>query len=237
MILDPVSTAESLVAERFPKALAAFLGGSALTSHRTSTSDLDIVAVLPEPAGAYRETLRYRDWPVELFVHTPASLRQFWHRDAQQHRVSLARMCAEGRVLVSNQGTAEQLQQGAVTWVAAGPPPVAAVQFDLDRYRVTDLLDDLAGSTEPAETAYIAAALLPAAAELLLTHRGAWLDSGKWLARRMAEHDPDLARRIVAGHREAIASGATQGLHQAVLDLLGQVGGPLREGFVLAAEL
>lgn len=49
---DPVETARSLVAERFPAAACAFLGGTVLTSHRTATSDLDVVVLLPdgEPA-------------------------------------------------------------------------------------------------------------------------------------------------------------------------------------------
>jgi hypothetical protein len=44
--MDPVDDARALVAERFPDAVAAFIGDGVLSSRRTATSDLDIVVVL-----------------------------------------------------------------------------------------------------------------------------------------------------------------------------------------------
>jgi hypothetical protein len=48
---DPVADAQALIAERFPAARAAFLGGGILSARRTSTSDLDIVVVIDGPPG------------------------------------------------------------------------------------------------------------------------------------------------------------------------------------------
>ena len=57
---DPLKVAARLVAERFPDAAAAFLGGSVLTTRRTATSDLDIVVLLEGRPAPFRETLRAR---------------------------------------------------------------------------------------------------------------------------------------------------------------------------------
>ena len=50
-LVDPVGAARAFVADCFPTACAAYLGGSTGTVFQTPTSDLDIVVVLDgEPA-------------------------------------------------------------------------------------------------------------------------------------------------------------------------------------------
>ena len=71
--MDALTDARDLVAERFPDATWAILTGSVLGPDRTAGSDLDIV-VLREQEPGYRESLYFRGWPVELFVHTPDRL-------------------------------------------------------------------------------------------------------------------------------------------------------------------
>lgn len=56
-------------------------GGSALTEHRTATSDPDIVVVLPGPPAPFRETFEHAGWVVETFVHTRVSLDVWWDED------------------------------------------------------------------------------------------------------------------------------------------------------------
>src|SRR5687767_2827008 len=97
--MDPVSAARALVEELFPGALYAFVGGSVLTEQRTGTSDLDVVVVLDGLPRPYRESLRWRAWPVELFVHSETSLHAYLDKDFERRQPSLARMCAEGAVL------------------------------------------------------------------------------------------------------------------------------------------
>jgi len=69
--MDPVADARALVSERFPTALAAFLGGGVLSDRRTPTSDLDIVVIVGVLPAPYRESMTWRNWPAELFVHQP----------------------------------------------------------------------------------------------------------------------------------------------------------------------
>lgn len=75
--MDPVAAACALVGEQFPAARAAFLGDGVLSPRRTATSDLDVVVVLAGPPAPYRESLRWRGWPVETFVHDRDSLESF----------------------------------------------------------------------------------------------------------------------------------------------------------------
>jgi hypothetical protein len=97
--MDPVKDARALVGERFAGAPAAFLGGSVLSPLRTATSDLDIVIILAGPPAPYRESMRWRGWPVETFVHDAASLEHFFAKDAARRRPTLARMCSDGVIL------------------------------------------------------------------------------------------------------------------------------------------
>jgi hypothetical protein len=53
---DPREVAAVVVAERFPDAVAAFLGGAVLAPLRTPLSDLDVVVLLPEGTVGGRET-------------------------------------------------------------------------------------------------------------------------------------------------------------------------------------
>ncbi len=107
---DPIGDARALLAERFPEALAVVLAGSALTSRRTPASDLDVVVLLAGLPAPYRETIRWRGWPVELFVQTHASAQWFWDDETQRRSSPLLHMCAEGRVMVDVDGAGVWLQ-------------------------------------------------------------------------------------------------------------------------------
>lgn len=74
---DPVAVAKALLAERYPSAAICFLAGSVVRGYQTATSDLDIVVVFRKLPNAYRESLVWSEWPVEVFVHDTETLRYF----------------------------------------------------------------------------------------------------------------------------------------------------------------
>jgi hypothetical protein len=232
---DPVSAAAAFVAARFPAATAAFLGGSVLTEHRTPTSDLDVVVLLDGPSerdpAPYRETFEHEGWTVEAFVHTRASLEEFWRRDAERRVCSLLRMCAESEVLVDVAGAAAQVRSAASAGLAAGPPPMTQAEVDAARYALTDLLDDLAGCDDGQELVFIAGRVLDGVAALALGAAGQWSGGGKALARALADVEPDLLERLVDGHRHVVLYGDTAVLHRAAVDVLMRVGGALMVGY------
>ncbi|MEV0901550.1 nucleotidyltransferase domain-containing protein [Actinoplanes sp. NPDC049802] len=228
--------AHQVVRERFPTAVAAFLGGSAPTSRRTAWSDLDVVVVLDGPPAPFRETLRFQGWVVELFVHTPTSLEYYWDFDAERRRTPLLHMVAEGVVLVDGDGSAARFRDRAAGLLAAGPATPSAESVDYQRYLLTDLVDDLRGCSDPVELAYLAATLMLAASDLLLLVGNRWSARGKWLPRRVGEVAPDLPGRLATGQRAVVVDGDREPLIAAVLDVLASAGGPLQEGFVLSGK-
>jgi len=234
---EPLEAARSFVAERFPEARAAFLGGSVINAHRTPTSDLDVVVLLdPAPGRAalpapYRETFEHERWVVEAFVHTRASLDDYWQRDTDRRVCSLLRMCAESIVVADPAGAAEEIQEAASELLAGGPPPLTEAELRAWRYGLTDLLDDMAGCEEEAELAFIAGAVLRGVASLALAADGRWGGSGKALARELRKADPELAERLLNGHRHVVVYGDTAVLHRAAVEVLLRVGGPLLDGY------
>jgi hypothetical protein len=233
---DPVTAAASFVAERFPGALTAFVGGGVLTEHRTPTSDLDVVVVLPGPPAPYRETFEHAGWIVEAFVHTRQSLDGFWDSDAQRRVCSLLRMCTESVVLTDPAGVAEEIRATAAARMAAGPPPLGDADWERLRYGLTDLLDDMAGCDDEAELLFIAGAVVREVATLALEVAGRWSARGKALPRALKEVDPDLLERLVNGHRHVVSYGDTAVLHRAAVDVLLRAGGALMVGYRAGGE-
>ena len=223
--MDPQDDARALVAERFPTALASFLGGGVLSARRTATSDLDIVVVLDGPPAPFRESLRWRRWPVELFVHDQASLATFFARDTARRKPNLARMIADGVTLTDRDGTAGRIRKRARRVVTAGPPALSPAELDWRRYGLTDLLEDLAGSTDAGETQVIGWHVFVQAAELALLQSGRWLGGGKWLLRELRAADPALADALLA------AVGSPARLTGVADEVLSRCGGRLWEGF------
>jgi hypothetical protein len=205
--LDPLDAAQRIVGERFPNVIAAFLAGSALTSRRTETSDLDIVVVLPGPPAPFRETLRLYGWVVELFVQTPTSLEYYWDLEAKGWRSILLRMCADSHIVATTGSSAADIQVEARRLLTAGQPLVSSEKLLYRRYALTDLLDDFRGTTDLTELVFISSALLSAAGKLILLSEGRWLGSSKWLSRHLADLDAGLLDRLVVGQLAVLAHG------------------------------
>ena len=231
---DPVETAHALVRERFPDAVQAWLAGSVTTGRATATSDLDVTVLLGE-GEVHRESLTYDGWPVELFVHTAASVEHFVAKDLTRRRPTMARLVATGVPLLGDGG--DDVRRHCQDVLDAGPPPVPAADLELRRYGLTDLLDDLEHATDPGERLVIAATLWTNAAHGALVAANHWDGTGKWLLRELRglEENLDgdggqgLADRWLAAHRDP---AAIEAFAREVLDRLG---GPLFDGYAAAA--
>lgn len=223
--MDAVESASELITSKFPDARAAFLGGGVLTGRRTPTSDLDVVVLLDGPPAPYRESLRWRGWPVELFVHDEVSLVCYFHQDCACRRPILPRMVADGVVLADRDGAAAEAANKARDLLSSGPPPLDRAELDRRRYGLSDLLDDLAGSTDPGETAIISWTLLVGTAELLLLAEHRWLGGGKWLLRELRDLDAGFADGLMAARDDPAE------LTRLAEGVLTRAGGRLWEGY------
>ncbi|MDP9796719.1 hypothetical protein J2S43_005231 [Catenuloplanes nepalensis] len=216
--MDAMKDAGDLVAARFPGAAWAMLTGSVLGPHRTPGSDLDIVVMCDEGPG-HRESLYFRGWPVELFVHTPENLGRFLARELAARKPSTHRMIAHGAVLRGDPG---DLPERCARVLAAGPAPLTRAERDRLRYGLTDLLDDHVHATDPGERAVIATTLWLESARAALAFAGRWLSGGKWLLRELRDLDPALADRWLAARDDPAALAG---------EVLAGAGGPLFDGY------
>jgi hypothetical protein len=230
-IEEPIIAATRVIEERFPECRDAFLAKCVLTSRRTPTSDLDIVVVLDGPPAPYRETIRAHGWVVELFVHTRESLLFFYDFDAQSRTCTLARMCGDGYVLRSFGDEAHEIQNEARKVIDAGPAALTDEEREQRRYRLTDLLDDLLGTSDSVEIVFIANQLLNMAGELALLSQRQWTGGGKWLARHLAAAPDDFANRLADAFRLLMTTDNKQPMIDIVSVILNLAGGPLTEGF------
>ena len=235
---DPVSTARGLVAARFPAARQAWLAGSVVHGRATATSDLDVTVLLDE-TEVRRESLLHEGWPVELFVHTAASVRHFAAADRARRRPTMARLVATGvPLLPGDAGTDLAAECAAV--LEAGPGPLPEADLAQARYALTDLLDDLAGdgSGGPGATA-VAVEVWRCTAELLLASSARWSGTGKWLVREVGALDTDLGTsylpRLETGLRAALAGSAAP-LTTVADEVLDRVGGRLWAGYAASAS-
>ena len=216
--MDPLDVARDLVLDRVPEATWAVLTGSVLGPHRTAGSDLDIVVMRDDGPG-YRESMHFRGWPVELFVHTPDRLALFLERDLAARKPGTHRMLANGVPLIGDPG---DLPGRCARVLADGPPPLSDAERDRLRYGLTDLLDDYVHAGDPGERTVISAVLWTESARAALAFAGRWISHGKWLLRELREFDPDFATRWLAA-RDAPA--------QLAADVLAAGGGPLFDGY------
>ncbi|HET8960742.1 nucleotidyltransferase domain-containing protein [Nocardioides sp.] len=229
-----VTTARALVAERFPGARAAWLAGSVVAGTATASSDLDITVLLPGPPAPFRESLVHDGWPVELFVHTRESVARWIAQDLERRRPTLVRLISSGVVLLDVDGSGAALSEECAEVLAAGPGPPSDATLDWMRYGLTDMLDDLADSTEPLMTAAIAVATWEAAARLLLAADARWWGTSKWLVRELREYDAVHATTYALRLHAGLAAAFDQAPDQLLLvaeEILDSVGGRLWAGY------
>ncbi|MGE3724785.1 MAG: nucleotidyltransferase domain-containing protein [Candidatus Sericytochromatia bacterium] len=228
----PQLVATRLVENRYPGCVAAFLAGSIIRGEGTPTSDLDLVIVTEEDSDApYRCSERVGNWPVEFFVHTPASLQTFFHKDMAHRTPSLLQMCSEGLVIRQKNGQAQAIKEQCDTLLAAGPALLSDQETRAKRYQLSDLLEDLNGSDKREEIVYIAAELAQTAADLWLAHHRRWSGHGKWLHRALLKADPKTAQCLHEALEKLYAQTDKTALMDFAEAVLALVGGPLFDGF------
>jgi hypothetical protein len=225
-----LATAQAVMTERYPDADFAFVAGSIIRGQGTAHSDIDLVVVYRRIGRARRESFRSGGFPVEAFVHDPATLRWFMDQDVARGRPSIITMVADGRLVGPVTTGAETLRSEALGLLAKGPPPLAAERRDALRYEITDLIDDLRDRRTPQEMLAIGAALHQRLADLTLLGRGHWTGSGKWIPRLLAALDESLSRDFDEAFRRLFAEGRADLLIAFAEAELGRHGGPLFEG-------
>lgn len=231
-----LTAANRCVVGRYVGATFTYVAGSIMRGEGTAFSDIDLVVVFPSLERAWRESFTEGGFPVEAFVHDPQTLAHYLHQDADSGYPIMANMVATGRILGSDIDSARAIQTKATEMLAAGPKPLGGPSYDMLRYQVTDLADDLRGARPPEEIAAIAALLYQKLADLILLGRGAWAGRGKWAPRVMRKLDAQLAAEFDAAFILAAAGDGARFLALADRELAVH-GGRYFEGYRQNAPL
>ncbi|MFJ7935087.1 nucleotidyltransferase domain-containing protein [Sporosarcina sp. NPDC096371] len=228
--MQPLEAAKRFIADKFPNCQAAVMAGSVVRGEHTATSDLDIVVFDDKVESAYRESFIEYGWPIEVFVHNFTSYKDFFKADCERARPSLPRMVSEGIIIIDS-GVVCAIKDEANDLLKTGP-----VMWDKDtlatrRYMLTDVLDDLIGSTNRAEELFIANTLAVKIHEFVLRTNGKWVGDSKWVVRALNQFDEDFARRFVQAFDVFYKTGAKDEVIELADEVLKLYGGRLFEGY------
>lgn len=231
-----ISVAQDIRAQRYADAGAVFAAGSIVRGEGTAFSDLDLVVVYGRLEHAYRESFRFGGWPVEAFVHDPATLEYFFQEvDGPAGVPALAQMVVEGVEVPQATEFSRELKRRAGAAIAAGPPALDAASERRMRYFVSDLVDDLRAPRSTDELIGAGAQLYEHLANWVLRRRGLWSAKGKALARILRQADAGLGNAYCAAFRALFTSADAAAVVRLADELIGEAGGPLFEGFRINA--
>lgn len=229
--VSPVEAARGVWAQRYSGARVLFLGGSVMRGEATPASDLDLVVVYEELPNAYREAFVHAGWPVETFVHDPATLERFFEADRLRGVPSLMSMVGEGLEVPGASEFSARLKRRAAELLEAGPPPWDEEELTLGRYRLTDWVDDLKFPRSPEELIATGAWLYQDAAEFYFRARGLWSAHSKTIPRRLRCTDAAFAEKFLRAFDALFTEKRPGPVSALVAEMLEPFGGLLFDGF------
>ena len=233
-----IDLARTLHADRYKDAAATFAAGSIVRGEGTPFSDLDLVVVYTQLPHAYRESFRFGGYPVEAFVHDPATLEYFFLEvDRPTGIAVLPQMVVEGIEIPGPTEMSRGLKRRAAAVIDAGPPPLDRDGERRMRYFVSDLLDDLRAPRSREELIAAGARLYEGLADYHLRRRGLWSAKGKAIPRVLRQTDAALCAAYCDAFEELFGRGDPQAVIRLAEDLLKESGGPLFDGFRLDAPV
>lgn len=232
MRISAIEASKRFVEEFFPECDAAFLAGSVVRGDQTKSSDLDIVIIDKKLVNSYRESFFKWEWPIEAFVYNPDGFWKFAEDNIKRARPSLLRMVAEGTLILGDEAY-YSLKIQSQKLLDKGPEPWPLEDIDRSRYGITDYLEDLIGSTDPAETLFIVNKLSVLVHEFILRTNNQWIGEGKWVVRSLNHFDKGVSQKFVDVFSRFYKTGSKDEVVRYVDQVLDAYGGRLFSGFSL----
>ena len=232
MIDDLIAAAADIRDEKYPESRVIFLAGSLVRGEGTETSDLDLVVVYEALPQAYRESFRFRQWPVEAFVHDPETLEFFFYRNDKPTGIPvLMSMIVDGIEVPDSTEFSQAVKRLAETALAEGPEPWSSEETDRSRYTITGLVDDLRDPRSGSECAASGGALYEALATHFFRSRTLWSAKNKMIPRKLHQADADLAARFDSAFKALFQSGDPARVIELAEQVIAPDGGWLFEGY------
>lgn len=197
----------------------------------TASSDLDLVVLYAKLDHAWRESFYADGWPVEAFVHDPATLNYFFlDVDAPTGVPSLAQMVLEGVPVPGPSFLSNAVKLRASELLAAGPPELSVEEIRSRRYALTDIVDDLRSPRTRAELVATGASLYQLLADFHLRSRRSWSAKGKAIPIALESTDSTFARRFVEAFDDLLIRENLGPIVSLVSDTMAPLGGFLFDG-------
>jgi hypothetical protein len=223
---------KQLLETRYPGAEVIFVAGSVVRGEATEHSDLDLVVVYSKIPAAYRESFQSSAWPVEAFIHDPATLRYFFKNvDRDLGRATLAEMIAEGHEIPGPSEFSQEIKRMARAVLDAGPPVLPDDEIQDRRYHISELIDDLRAPRSQQEVIASATLIYNELADYYFRTNGYWSGTGKALIKRMKRYDPVFARRFGEAFDALFGQSQTQKVIDLANELMAPKGGYMFEGY------
>lgn len=227
-----IEVARSLALSRYPSAEVIFCAGSILRGEGTDTSDIDLVVILPKVENAWRESLVFKGWPVEAFVHDPETLHYFFLEvDAKSGVPSLPQMVMEGKLVLGNPERAKQFKGIADQIIQAGPAALSEEDIRNRLYGITDLIEDLRAPKSRDELIGAATRLYDLLADFALRSKGHWSGDGKQISRALNKYRPDIYHRFTRAFDELFIHESTDTVVSFAEELVAPFGGFIFDGY------
>lgn len=212
--------------ERFPDAVAVFLGGSWANGTAHANSDLDIVVFDETAEDVSFEGVEFEDTVVEVCVVPPRATEAFFNESAKYRSAPVPAQVAKGLLVQGNSGIASEVRRFAEDALARGPVPLAESEILDLRYDITLLRDDLAYASEEVIIG-LAALAHTQLSQAVLDVAGAWRAKRKALRRAVANIDAEFAEQLDDALIQA-CSGDVQPMVNLCTKMLKRLGGPYR---------
>lgn len=233
--LPPPQAAEEIRQQKFPDCKAFFLSGSVVRGEATAHSDLDLVVIYDSLEAAWRESFLYKDWPVEAFVHDPATFKYFLQMDGKAAKPFLASMVAKGIALPAASDYCRALQAFCQKHLDDGPAELSENEIKRKRYGISDLIDDLRAPRSQAEAMATGARLLEDLSDFYLRRQRLWSTDGKSIFRRLQDADAKVCQQFESAFRMLFSTGDARLCIVLAEEILQPSGGFLFDGYHHAA--
>lgn len=226
-----VDTAKKLIHEKYPDTLVGFVGGSFNRNEQTLTSDIDLVLIFKNIEQAWRESIIYNGWPIEIFGHDEETLKYFFYEvDGKEGIPSLPHMVSEGPAITLDDDLANRIRKTATKFIGEGPTKLTEEEINNFRYSISDLLDDLKSPKNQFEGMIISGKLHGLLAYYYFRYNGHWGADTKHIPRQMKKMFPELYIKWESSFKTAFGGDFKQ-LIELTENILNQTGGYLFEGY------
>lgn len=229
---DPKTTIKKLIKERYPDAITTFWAGSVLKNYDTIVSDLDLVIVYQHVDHAYREAFIYDGWPIDAFVHDEDTLRYFFDESRKTSGISgLISMILNGQAMPRSSAFSENIKALAQIFFEKGPVKWDKNKIDMERFLITDILDDIIFPKSRGEQVASAVKLFESLSYFYFRAQNKWTANGKSIVRYLNENNPQLASEFIESFEEVFRESNAINLKKLTQKILQPYGGLLWDGF------